>query len=328
MSEKAVVKTNTLSLPEKAGEYFRLICMTGRCKGEVYYLNAPRIVMGRNEKAEIPVHDIKSSREHCELVKIQGSYVLTDLKSQNGVIVNDLKVAQHKLKDSDKIIIGQTVFKFNILNILPPTIVEDVEDDGEDEEDIDEDDEIKKKAPNNKRKLILVTAVLLLALLMFDSSDKDEKEGPRDAKSNADRVVLDADSRRALTSHSYEDDELRIQVEAHIHRGLREFREKNYYRAIREFNLALVLSPHNASASYYLSKTKQYLDFEIESHFERAQDELRALRYHRAFNTYCAIMTLLQRDQNDQRFLDAKEGLELVQQRMGVRENETRCLDW
>ena len=106
MSERAVVIAKDFKLPVKPGRYFRLVCMTGSNKGSVYYLHAARLIMGRGEKADIQVLDTKSSREHAELSKVGENYVVTDLGSHNGIVVNDLKVTQHQLSNNDKLIIG------------------------------------------------------------------------------------------------------------------------------------------------------------------------------------------------------------------------------
>ena len=104
-------------LPVAAGTYYRLWCMAGAQKDKAYYLQANRIILGRGEEADIPVQDIKASREHAELVRQGDHFILTDLKSQNGVVVNDHKISQVTLKNGDYIIIGQTVFKYDVLQV-------------------------------------------------------------------------------------------------------------------------------------------------------------------------------------------------------------------
>ena len=46
-------------------------------------------------------------------------------------------------------------------------------------------------------------------------------------------------------------------------RGLREAREGNYFRAINEFNLALILSPNNSRARFYISQVDTMIKNEI-----------------------------------------------------------------
>jgi pSer/pThr/pTyr-binding forkhead associated (FHA) protein len=147
MKANSIKIVKTLSPPSEAGTHYRLVCMTGKNKGLSYYINKDRVILGRSDNADVQVLDTKSSREHVELVKISDGYVLTDLGSQNGVVVNDLKVTQHNLVDGDRIIIGATVFKFN--KIVVERKFEIVE--AEDEEDDDEDDEVAQIDFNDEK---------------------------------------------------------------------------------------------------------------------------------------------------------------------------------
>ena len=103
--------------PRAPGEYDRFICLTGENKGKAYFLLGKRVVMGRSEKCDIQILDLKSSREHLELTLVGKNYILTDLSSQNGVVVNDLKVKQHSLTDGDKVIVGKTVYKYSKVEV-------------------------------------------------------------------------------------------------------------------------------------------------------------------------------------------------------------------
>ena len=91
--------------------------LTGISKGISYYLEGKRAIIGRSEKADISILDPQASREHAEIVRFKDSFIVTDLKSQNGVMVNDLKVVQHTLVPGDKVIIGSTVFKYDLIEV-------------------------------------------------------------------------------------------------------------------------------------------------------------------------------------------------------------------
>jgi len=110
-----------------------------------------------------------------------------------------------------------------------------------------------------------------------------------------------------------------------IHRGLREYREGNYFRSIAEFNLALVLSPNDGRASFYLNKAKQALDEEIEERFLRAKQEADALKYESSIITYCSVVRLLQLYTEDQRYKEALTNIKVIEKRMGKLEGEVKC---
>lgn len=74
-------------------------------------------LMGREQGADIVVQDALASRRHAELRwDDQYGWVLVDLGSRNGVVVNGRKVTgQVGLGDDDQIQIGGQVFSFQML---------------------------------------------------------------------------------------------------------------------------------------------------------------------------------------------------------------------
>jgi pSer/pThr/pTyr-binding forkhead associated (FHA) protein len=53
-----------------------------------------------------------ASRRHCQIIKLQSTFELADLKSTNGVRVNGQQVQRHKLRDGDRITIGETTLRW------------------------------------------------------------------------------------------------------------------------------------------------------------------------------------------------------------------------
>ena len=206
MGNLAVRITRDLKHPEAAGKHFRIICMTGKNKGLCYYLRDARAIMGRSNQADIQVMDTQASREHLEIVKVGENYVLTDLGSQNGVMVNDLSVKQHKLKNGDKVIIGSTVFKFGVLDILPVVIEEDDEDDDEEEEEVVEVKKKKRKkksapqSPEEKRKKLIYIVVAVAGILMFLPTDESAPVKKKKTQGDAKTAFVSGEQRRVVRS--------------------------------------------------------------------------------------------------------------------------------
>lgn len=311
-----------LDAPEEAGKHHRLLCLTGKNKGLVYFILGKRIVLGRSENCDIQILDAKSSREHAEITKVGEQYVLTDLGSQNGIIVNDLKVSQHTLTTGDKIIVGQTVFKYSLF-VNEDQSQEDSEFD--DEEDDFEDEGTKGKTPAQKRILILVA--VLGAIILFFGEDENTDNGAGGGKQPTTSVVNTTGVSQGVADTSREiDKELEEKVDTILHRGLREYREENYYRAIEEFNLALILNPRSGRAAFYLEKSKQKLDENVKALFLRAKISIEALKYESAFINYCAILRLLEKYPDDERHQKAKKELEDLAAKTGKEKNEINCL--
>lgn len=333
MKSQNVRVTRDLTRPEAEGVHFRLLCMTGKNKGLVYYLRGKRVVLGRSDKIDVQVLDTKSSREHAELTRFGDSYIATDLGSQNGIIINDLKVSQHQLIDGDKIIIGQTVFKFNIIvvkNELVEIDEEEDEDEDEDEDDDEEEDEeevakkTKKKAasPADKKKKLIYAAVAVLLVVMFipsEPSKKTIKKQPIAAKE--DKTLAEVLRNR---NKDY-DQETEDKIDVILHRGYRELRENNYMRAIEEFNMALILSPNHGRASASLEKSKMLLDEQVKSQFNKAKREIDSLKYQKAVRIYCSILRYLQEKPEDERYKRADKEIKAIIEEQGLRADEVKC---
>jgi tetratricopeptide (TPR) repeat protein len=304
--------------PKEAGQYYRLVCLTGKEKGIAYFLIGKRVVLGRSDKADIRILDIKSSREHCEVIKVGKDFVLTDLGSQNGVIVNDLKVKQHVLNEGDKVIIGKTVYKFNKIEVKAKNELKIAEDD-----DVEayEDEELEGKS-----KLSPVLIVIILAAVgIIVTSGEDKAEKIKSKKSRYTVQEIPGSVSESMQGARKKDKKIQAKMNIYFQKGLREFREGNYFRAMSEFEHALSWSPNDPQAQFYLRKTKEALDNTIKGYELKARRDEDALKYQNAAVSYCAIIRLLYRYPNDDRHTNAKEMVTKIEEKLGLEEGEIEC---
>ncbi len=75
-----------------------LMVASGPNRGARYKLVGGRITIGRDPSKNIFLSDPKVSRNHAELVRRNGSFLLVDLGSTNGTFVNGHAVRQQKLR--------------------------------------------------------------------------------------------------------------------------------------------------------------------------------------------------------------------------------------
>ena len=71
-----------------------------------------RAVIGRLSGSEIEIEDPGASRRHAEIRRQGEEYVVVDLGSTNGTLLNDAPVSEATLEDGDRITIGRTVLEF------------------------------------------------------------------------------------------------------------------------------------------------------------------------------------------------------------------------
>lgn len=77
-----------------------------------FRLGTGPITLGRLPECDIVVSDPGASRQHARIRHADGEYVLTDLGSTNGTLVNDEAVQERILDDGDRITIGETLLEF------------------------------------------------------------------------------------------------------------------------------------------------------------------------------------------------------------------------
>ena len=79
-----------------------------------YMLDGTNQVAGRSESCDIVVPDINASRKHAQFgLNRQGFWIVTDLGSKNGTVVNGQIVPGAALHNGDRITLGLTNFVFN-----------------------------------------------------------------------------------------------------------------------------------------------------------------------------------------------------------------------
>jgi pSer/pThr/pTyr-binding forkhead associated (FHA) protein len=68
------------------------------------------VSFGRSVHADITIGDALLSRTHCELTRSDDGFVIRDLESTNGTLVNGETVNQALLKPNDTVILGNARF--------------------------------------------------------------------------------------------------------------------------------------------------------------------------------------------------------------------------
>lgn len=90
----------------------RLVAIAGINEGKVYPLEAVAIHMGRDQSNPICLNDPLVSRRHCVIERKGTDYVLRDLQSSNGTLVNDVPVRERVLVEGDRLKIGDSRLLF------------------------------------------------------------------------------------------------------------------------------------------------------------------------------------------------------------------------
>jgi hypothetical protein len=99
--------------PSTAGGEAVIVLLEEGQEARTYQLHKQSVAIGRLPECDIVISDPGASRRHATITREDGAeYVLTDLGSTNGTLVNDEPVGEHVLSDGDRITIGNTVLEF------------------------------------------------------------------------------------------------------------------------------------------------------------------------------------------------------------------------
>jgi diguanylate cyclase (GGDEF)-like protein len=99
-----------------------LVFLSGELIAVPIPLEREEVILGRALEADVRVNDTLCSRQHAKIVaagtddKGQTEYVLHDLDSRNGTFLNGRRVRRETLENGDKITIGETILRFDLLD--------------------------------------------------------------------------------------------------------------------------------------------------------------------------------------------------------------------
>ena len=99
-----------------------LVFLTGDLIAVPIPLDRNEVILGRALEADVRVNDSKVSRRHARILTVSNSengttqYILNDLNSRNGTLLNGQKASKEILTHGDKITIGENILRFEMLD--------------------------------------------------------------------------------------------------------------------------------------------------------------------------------------------------------------------
>ncbi|MFM8187189.1 MAG: ATP-binding protein, partial [Pirellula sp.] len=96
-----------------------LVVVSGPKIGTRFLLTGATQRIGRDSRCDIHLDDTETSRKHAQIDLVDNEYVINDLKSSNGTLVNGHLIDSKKLRDGDRIQIGKYVFVFRLQETQP-----------------------------------------------------------------------------------------------------------------------------------------------------------------------------------------------------------------
>ncbi|HTI51394.1 MAG TPA: FHA domain-containing protein [Planctomycetaceae bacterium] len=99
-----------------------LIVQTGKHKGKKISLPEREVTIGRDENCFIRMTSVEVSREHCVLIPTDRGLLVRDLNSQNGTVVNNVRIeSETLLQPGDFLQVGPIQFQLSGSRPTPST---------------------------------------------------------------------------------------------------------------------------------------------------------------------------------------------------------------
>ncbi|HUU02615.1 MAG TPA: FHA domain-containing protein [Myxococcota bacterium] len=112
--EKTLIFGEGEGVEEDAPAYPYVVVIQGEEEGREIELIPDEVSIGRGADNDLVFPDIACSRRHALLERKSGTFVVHDLGSGNGTMVNGRKIQKAELHDGDEIHVGSTILQFNL----------------------------------------------------------------------------------------------------------------------------------------------------------------------------------------------------------------------
>lgn len=86
----------------------------GKNVGQTYKITEKVTTIGRSGDVDIKLDDETLSRCHAAITYSNMEFRIKDLGSANGTILNGSEVIEYALRNNDKVIVGETMLRFQI----------------------------------------------------------------------------------------------------------------------------------------------------------------------------------------------------------------------
>lgn len=324
---KKVLRFKNMIMGRQNGELARLRVIGGPDTGSVFIIKEVPVSLGRAEESEIFLSDLQISRKHAEIFTDHaGRFIVRDLDSAHGILVNGQSQKSSMLKSSDKIGIGKTVLEFigaesGAQHLVSRSPVKTAQSVGTGTSGLTQ--FISKGSPSmpsastkpktfleRNKKFILVLALLTgFATILPEVEQREKKKkvqyiDPKDIE--IDRKISSLDLPPV-------EDAIFAKSNQYFKSGFREYRTKNYLRAKSNFETALQIFPDHPLALTYLQSTVKGMEDEADLLLKSAKRNLESNRQISAVQDYEKVLRLFSKEQKNPKYIEAKQRFEELQ---------------
>ncbi|MFH1223534.1 MAG: FHA domain-containing protein [Pseudomonadota bacterium] len=320
----------------------RIEILKGNDSGTQFRITGSRVLFGRSSDCDVVVTDPSASRNHAELVKMGEKFLLRDLKSSNGILINGKKIPESVLVDGDIFSIGSHSYKYI-----------EVDSAAQPQQVASENRQVSREgtipglqmsssstgvnipglpsgmsgANVNKKRMIIYGVVLGVLLIffifLFASGDSKPVQPAAVGNNNATAATTLEPPTEVDEEVAYRrkipDDERQLfdKANEYYFEGERELRLKNYSRALDDFRKALSFYPQHARAKTAVNSTSEKIKEESLLQMSLGKKMFSHKRYDDAIRHFTDVINLNVRQSDGDIFKEAEKWKNMAEKRRG-----------
>jgi pSer/pThr/pTyr-binding forkhead associated (FHA) protein len=333
---QAAIKLKSSAVARQKGELARFRVIKGPDRGCAFIIVNTRASIGRGEENDMVIGDLKASRLHAEVTAGPTGWMVRDLGSANGILHNGIQSRSSPLRSSDLVTLGETVLEFLGAEVEPQRLLAGPMDELDAEQLLRSKARAKDRprtlsdpfglsaqpavavAPGSgSKKVVRLTIAGVLAVLVVIGMDMFSEDGKPKPKKSVRKVASTGEPvDLASLLPKFDKPQTSRNAEMFYRQGFREYRERNYIRALNQFELVLQMDPDHDMARRYRDNARMAIDDEVKTHLEFGKKTFSSGKLREAKGHYEAILRLLHTDQANPAYSEAKEQLEKVRSEM------------
>lgn len=321
------------------GKESRLEILKGNEAGAQFRISGVRVLFGRASDCDVVITDTSVSRNHAELIKAEGAYLIKDLKSSNGVFVNGKKVQEHYLVSGDIFTIGNHAYRYMEIETGSANFSRQSRMEGtipgistSSSGEIIIPGSSSSGGTKNKRIILygFVGFVLLMMLILLMLGSEEDKEKNKKTDSSVETKETSTENKtvdmekgepgEASYATKVPDDmrDFFDKANEFYFNGKRELRMENYARALEDFKKAITFYPNHGKASFYIKIINEKIKQESEKQMKIGKRMMSQYRYDDAIRSFNEVMNLNVKEPNSDMFKEAEKLRTISEKRKGM----------
>ena len=286
----------------------------GENEGQVYSFDRPTMTIGRSPQNDlILANDPKISRVHVELKIESGFLKITNKSERNFILIDDEKLEHKFVQKNSKLQIGDTILQIKIENSAPvmaavpatPSVAPVMNNSvgatrtGVNPERTQQFKPMPNAGGNSRARFYMIILVVggLAAWLVLDGGNKKKPELGLRTEGDIVRAIEESTAAvKELKKQQDNSGQNTIQyrsAQEHYVKGFRDYRQRQYARAMQSFQAALSFYPSHELARKYLVQAQRKFEESVDSNMSLGRKYYERQNFKLCQSSFANVMIML-----------------------------------